>query len=160
MEENDLEFLGKEFRERGDNKSSEITQHPAIEKPELYFYDKTSNEIKKRSLQEARNKVKEKYINNFKKNTARPRVDTGLGFDVDGSYQDLLNFEVGAEFQLTTLKDADNNIHEVTAEDYNTIIQKIKENGIRLLSEKWQKEQEIENMTFKQLESFYDSEFK
>ena len=60
----------------------------------------------------------------FKEAAKRPAVDTGLGFSVDGGPLDLMNFEAGRDIGLTTVKSSDNVLHEVTATELDTIIQK------------------------------------
>lgn len=77
------------------------------------------------------------------KYSIRPRVDTGLGYFVDGSRIDKENFEVGKELNLPKVKDADNNWHDVTSSDYDTILLAIKQNGVNLWYTKNTKEEEI-----------------
>ena len=79
----------------------------------------------------------------FNAKSIRPRVDTGLGYFVDGSYTDLENFKIGQEFALPTIKDADGNSHPASASDYDQVILAIKQHGISLYQWKWAKEQEI-----------------
>lgn len=83
----------------------------------------------------------------FKEISERPRVDTGLGYFVDGSRLDKENFITGQKYSLPTIKDADGIFQDVTNEDYNIIIQKIEENGLYLYQTKWTKEQEILALT-------------
>jgi len=67
----------------------------------------------------------------------RPRVDTSLGFAVDGSHADLLNFQVGHDLGVLTVRDADNISHEVELSDYAGIILSIKQKGLSLISQNW-----------------------
>lgn len=82
----------------------------------------------------------------FTKKSERPKVDTGLGYYVDGSYKDLENFKTGLEFGLLLIKDCDGVNHNATADDYSTIIQAIKAKGIELYHTKWTKEAEINSL--------------
>jgi len=75
----------------------------------------------------------------------RPRVDTTLGYDVDGGYEDLTNYENAKILELDTIKDADNNMQSVTAEELDIIIQKIREHGAAQYQRKWTIEAELNN---------------
>lgn len=97
--------------------------------------DKPIEEVKSRMLKD----LSEVY----KEYKTRPRVDTGLGFDVDGGYDDIKNFEIGKKYALPEVKDADNNKHAVSIEDYDDILSAIELNGISLFNTKDTKEQEI-----------------
>lgn len=85
--------------------------------------------------------------NDFKNNFTRPRVPTSLGFTVDGARDDILNFEDGKLFSLTTIKDADGVTHTVTSDDYDTIISEIKQYGLSMYQSKWTKEADINALT-------------
>jgi hypothetical protein len=101
-------------------------------------YTKTErplDEVKKSMLKDLSKVYKEKQI--------RPRVTTSLGFDVDGGYNDIVNFEIGKKFALPQIKDADNIKHDATSADYDTIINEIQMNGISLFNTKDTKESEI-----------------
>ena len=80
----------------------------------------------------------------FKNVSKRPRVTTSLGFDVDASRNDILNFEDGKALGVTTIKDADGNFHTITVADYDTIIAEQKASGLALYQTKWTKEAEIQ----------------
>ena len=75
----------------------------------------------------------------------RPRVDTTLGYQVDGGYEDLTNYENARILELDTIKDADNNMQSVTAEELDTIVQKIREHGAAQYQRKWTIEAELNN---------------
>lgn len=77
----------------------------------------------------------------------RPRVSTPLGFDVDGSRNDILNFEDGQAFGLNMVRDADGISRNIASVDYNALILAVKENGINLYQTKWAKEEEIKIFT-------------
>ncbi len=76
-------------------------------------------------------------------NTAanRPRVDSTLGYDVDGNKDDLYNFENALVLGVTEIRDADNAYQAVTNADLELIIQKIRVNGLGLFQKKWQLDQ-------------------
>ena len=94
-----------------------------------------------------KHRVKQQISNKYKGLLQRPRVDTTLGFDVDGSYEDLKNFETGKEFNILTVKDADGINRTITLLDYDTIITAIKQKGLVLYQEKWTEEAMIDAMT-------------
>jgi hypothetical protein len=75
---------------------------------------------------------------NFEEASKRPRVDTGLGFFVDGGYSDLTNFQIGKELGLLVIKDADNIEHSIAIEDYDTILSAIKTKGLSLIQSNWE----------------------
>jgi hypothetical protein len=79
----------------------------------------------------------------FKLIVSRPRVETSLGFYVDGSKDDIKNFEVGKKHALPNIKDADGIIRNVTVEDYDSIITEIELFGLSLYQKKWAKEAEV-----------------
>lgn len=87
----------------------------------------------------------------FKEASERPEVDTGLGFSVDGSHTDLLNFEIAHKYAVLSgeenayIKASDNTMKLIAVTDYETIIQSIELNGIGLYQIKWAKEVEIES---------------
>lgn len=76
----------------------------------------------------------------------RPRVDTGLGYFVDGARMDRENFEIGKKYALPQVKDADGNMQNVIINDYDTILTAIEMHGISLMITKWDKQLEIEAM--------------
>ena len=79
---------------------------------------------------------------------SRPRVDTGLGYFVDGGNSDLTNLAVAKDLGLDYLKDADNNfIENISAEDWDIIINKIKLNGLSYIRLKWQLQTDIDAAT-------------
>lgn len=78
--------------------------------------------------------------------TKRPRVDSGIGFFVDGGRDDLLNFQIGQKHSIMTVRDADNIDHVITAADYVTIITAMEAAGIAAMQLKWFKGVEIGSM--------------
>ena len=79
----------------------------------------------------------------FDTNSLRPRVDVSLGFAVDGSYNDLANFEIGKDLGLLAVKDADGITRPIILSDYDIIILSIKTHGLLLLQNKWVHEDAI-----------------
>ena len=79
----------------------------------------------------------------FTKESLRPRITTGLGYEVDGGRHDLENFTIGRKHNVTMITDADNNIHSVTDADYAKIIDAIEKKGMELMSMKWQRRDAI-----------------
>ncbi len=100
--------------------------------------DKPLESIKELMLKD----LKESFLNY----ALRPKVDTGLGFIVDGGRDDIKNFEIGKKYALEAVKDADGNMHPVTDSDYDVIISAIEQKGMSLYGIKWQKEAEINAM--------------
>lgn len=62
----------------------------------------------------------------YNKKALRPRVDTGLGYDVYGSQSDIAEFVDAKDNAETEIVDADNNIQSVTGVSYTTIADAIK----------------------------------
>lgn len=79
--------------------------------------------------------------------SVRPRVDTSLGYAVDGSRDDLQNFQIGRDLGFPTIVDADDNEHAATLDDYNTIILAIQVKGAELFNTKRTKKAEINALT-------------
>lgn len=82
---------------------------------------------------------------------SRPRVDSGLGFFVDGGRTDLDNFSQKAQrmsdTDTTQVKDADNAIHDgITKAQMQQIADAIFANGEALLREKWQKQLAVDSI--------------
>ncbi len=100
--------------------------------------DKPLKSVKKLMLKD----LKESFLSY----ALRPKVDTGLGFIVDGGRDDIKNFEIGKKYGLEAIKDADGNRHPVTDSDYDTVITAIEQKGMSLYATKWQKEAEINEM--------------
>ena len=78
-----------------------------------------------------------KLNNEFDAVSVRPRVNTGLGFFVDGNHNDLLNFQTGRDLGLLSIMDADNQEQTIILSDYDTIITAIQVHGLSLLQNKW-----------------------
>lgn len=89
----------------------------------------------------------------FSKIAQRPVIDTGYGFSVQAGYSDLLEFQVGLDLGLLTIRAADNSNHAVTQEQFADVISQIKQNGVRLKSIKWAIQDEIENASIGELEA-------
>ena len=74
-------------------------------------------------------------------------ADTGLGFTVDAKHNDIINFGIGKKYYLPQAKAANNTLHNVDQDGYDTIIAAIEINGIRLLGAKWAHETAIDSLT-------------
>jgi len=96
------------------------------------------------SLEEKKIEKKVHLKGLFNAKATRPRVDTTLGFFVDGSAKDLTNLENGQKLGVPFVKDADGEKHDIELSDWDTILQKIREHGLTLFNEKWQWEAEID----------------
>jgi len=95
----------------------------------------------------------------FLKYAERPRVDSGLGYFVDGSYTDKANFEIGKKHALTFVIDADNVRHDgATLADYDAILVAIEQNGISLFNTKHTKRDEILALTTVEACALYEAE--
>lgn len=82
----------------------------------------------------------------------KPRVTTGLGYDVDGGRDNKDDFfskwEAMLDTDVTTVRDVDNQFHpNTTRAQMQTIYRAIVANGEAVLSWKWQKEIEIASCT-------------
>lgn len=99
------------------------------------------------NLADAKAKAKVKVKDLFLAKVSRPVIDTGLGFNVDGSKDDLANFEIAKSLELNFIKDADGEMHQIKPLDWDTIIKAIKQKGVLLFQEKWELESEIDACT-------------
>ena len=79
----------------------------------------------------------------FANYSERPRVDSGLGYFVDGSRTDLQNFEIGRDLAFPFIVDADDIEHPAVTADYDAVIQSIKEAGALLFQTRRTKKAEI-----------------
>lgn len=77
----------------------------------------------------------------------RPVIDTGLGFSVDGGYRDLINFESGKAAGFNVVKDADGIKHTIADEDWDSIINAIRSNGLEIYRLKWDYEEAVNSAT-------------
>jgi len=84
-----------------------------------------------------------KVSKSFKEASNRPAIDSGLGFKIDGSLDDMQRFEIGRELEIDVVIDAFGQPHSIELEDYATMILAIKTSGLKLFRQKWSKEAEI-----------------
>jgi hypothetical protein len=89
------------------------------------YLDKLKSEVK--------NRIKEKYDSLADGVTA----DTTLGYSVEASHNDIINFGIGKEFNLPAVRSSDDIMYPVKNSDYDVIDSAIKINGIRLKGTKW-----------------------
>jgi len=83
-----------------------------------------------------------KRFERFKK--GRPVVDTGLGFSVQGGYEDKQNLEVAKRQGLDFVRGADDRFHTIDpATDWDAILTAIDQFGIQVYQRKWQLEAAI-----------------
>jgi len=106
--------------------------------------NKTAEQIKQVYL-DKKAEVKKAFLEKAEK----PRVDTGLGFFVDGDRASKDNFKERWENMIdtdtTTVKDADNVLHQnISRVDVHSIYMAIYNAGDALFSWKWSKEAEID----------------
>lgn len=105
---------------------------------------KTLDDEKKDKMEELKNKFNELMI--------RPRVLTSLGFEVDGGYKDLVNFQSGKDLGILIVKDADGETHNIALGDYDLILNAIKAKGLEMYQWKWDTERKIkESQTIEDL---------
>ena len=83
----------------------------------------------------------------FAQKAKRPIVDTGLGYSVNGGYEDLTDFGIGREMALPQVRDVDNIFQTATDADYAAIITAIKTNGLLLKQNKWAHTDAINSLT-------------
>jgi hypothetical protein len=111
----------------------EMPQKPSyIEETIEGLKDKKKDEIKQAYLAEV---------------NARPRVETSLGFAVDGSRSDLENFKDGKELGLLEVRDADNNTQAINETHWDIIISAVRQNGLAILQKKWALQDQIDGVT-------------
>ena len=104
----------------------------------LKYHDLENSKISKKA------EIKASFLKEFEGNT---RVDTTLGFEVDCDERSLNNFNIGKKQGILTIKDADNNYHDIKLEDYDVIISAIEAEGLRLYTKKWDLEKLIDSKT-------------
>jgi len=75
--------------------------------------------------------------------SSRPEVDTGLGFSVQGGYQDTQNLEGGRDLGRPLVRASDNRFYPVTPPQWKAIILAVKANTAQLFERKWQIEDAI-----------------
>jgi hypothetical protein len=76
--------------------------------------------------------------------SARPEVlIASLGFSVDGSYDDLRNFEIGKDLGVLSVVDSDGVSHDISIEEYDDIITGIKAKALELMEISWGKKSEL-----------------
>ena len=73
----------------------------------------------------------------FEAASKRPKVDTGLGFTVDGSHADLQNFKLGQALGLLSVVDSEGVLQVITIEDYATVITAIQVAQLALMQTNW-----------------------
>lgn len=73
----------------------------------------------------------------FEAASKRPKVDTGLGFTVDGSHADLQNFKLGQALGLLSVVDSEGVLQVITIEDYATVITAIQVTQLTLMQTNW-----------------------
>jgi len=123
-------------------------------KPNCLLYDYTVNIVNDRieyvkvpkNLDYVKDSLLQKYSIYFKQTNERPKIPTSLGFSVDGSMNDLLNFQIGKELQLPIIKDSEGIEHSVVLSDYDIILLEIKVYGINQYKNKWDFENTIKNI--------------
>jgi len=112
---------------------------------ELHGYrEHEEKESKKLSIHDAKDEKKRDLKELFVAATVRPRVDTGLGFEVDGGSKDLTNFEVVRDLKIKQIKLSDNSIRELKDGDAEKIVNAIKMAGVKRYAEKWEWEKKID----------------
>jgi hypothetical protein len=101
----------------------------------ITYLDQLKNEVKQL--------IKEKYDVLAENVTA----NTSLGFAVDASHVDIINFSIGKEFHLPAVRASDDTMHPVQNSDYDIIDAAIKINGIRLKSVKWSHQSFVDSLS-------------
>jgi len=79
--------------------------------------------------------------------SARPEVETSLGFSVDGSSDDIRNFEIGKRLGLLFVIDVAGIEQTITLSDWDIIIDAVCINGLSVLEKYWGYKAAIENCT-------------
>jgi hypothetical protein len=106
-----------------------------------------NQEVLDRILPDLKESLKAKVKASFARKAKRPIVDTGLGYSVQGSYEDLADFQIGREVALPMIRAEDNEFYEVDDAGYAIILQAIKVNSLRLKQAKWSHLNAIDALT-------------
>lgn len=117
------------------------------EDPFTVVFPKMPIDLSKSTTLEDKKTYKKQLLKaNFLKKSRYPdAVETGLGYSVDASYTDKINFEIGKKQGITTVRDSNNVSHNVTSADYDIIINAIEASGINLYTKKWSIESSIDS---------------
>lgn len=151
-------FSGQELDEKGYNR---VVYKPTPNR-RYYKYVKTGEIIDNvyvvdytktpRDVEELKQILLKDLKKYFEKIMERPRLQTSLGFPVDGGRSDKDNFKELWESMLnnslteTTIKDADNEFQTVTTSQVETIYREIVAYGQSTFTTKWFKEEQEINL--------------
>lgn len=111
---------------------------------ELYGFQKIIQEEIEVSLDQAKEAKKAHLCELFRAKNLRPKIDTGLGFDVDGGKEDLINLEVVKDLKIRQIKLANNEFQTLKEGDIDKIISIVKLAGAKRYKEKWEWEAKID----------------
>lgn len=68
----------------------------------------------------------------------RQPIDTGLGYSVDGSKDDLFNYLMAKQISSPVVRDSNNVMQSVTIQDWDTIISAVAVQGSSAFAIKWE----------------------
>jgi len=111
---------------------------------ELHGFRKMSKEEIEVSLDQAKKAKKAHLSELFRAKSLRHKVDTGLGYEVDGGKEDLVNLEVVKDLKITQIKLANNEFKTLKEGDIDKIISAVKLAGAKRYQEKWEWEAKID----------------
>ena len=122
-------------------------KQPKIWSGGFYTYDGADFVLTSNGLDAAKEAKKSDLKLKFTEISERPIVDTGLGFNAQGGYQDLANLQTSIYLDKDEplyFRDADNVTHEVTKVEFKAILDAVIANGARLMHVKWDLSDAIE----------------
>ena len=79
--------------------------------------------------------------------SARPAVDTGLGYSVDGGKHDIENLSLALDVGATTIRDSAGAYQTVDSATLSTIVTTIKQNRVSIIQAKWASDDALEALT-------------
>lgn len=104
-------------------------------------------------IEKAKKQVFDKIKEAFERELAEGTIDSSLGFKADcrrsGTKNDKDNLESLIKLRQFPIywKDADGNVHALSEEQANILLQEMINKGLWCYQHKWEKEQQIENAT-------------
>lgn len=121
--------------------------------------NETAKTLSLESIQRPINLIKNDIIKNIRNKAGsllvKPLVLSSLGFYVQGSEKDILSLQMGKAAGILEIKDAYNNYHTITVEDYDTIINEILAYRGAIIKKRFDKEKEVNAMeTFEELYAY------
>lgn len=126
------------------------TKHGQVE---LTQDEQSAYELMYDPLRSAKNRKLMELNDKYNSILSDAHCNTPLGFPVDSGYENLIDFKEGLSMQYLTVMDYNNQPHDVSAEQMQTIIDAIREWGLAVKLRKWALREEINNATLETIDA-------